>query len=136
MLITIKKSAHADEVHKIHKLLEILGLCHLVCRNNSQTIIGLEANPSEEVTRELNKMNAVEKVAFIATPYKLASLSSKPDKTVIRLRGVEIGSNRVILMAGPCAIESLEQLSGIAKELSRVGVSVLRGSAYKPRTSP
>ncbi len=68
--------------------------------------------------------------------YHLTSIATRPEKTVIRVGGIEIGAERVILMAGPCAIESAEQLSRIAKELSRGGVSILRGSAYKPRTSP
>lgn len=71
-----------------------------------------------------------------STPYKLASLAAKPDKTVIRVKDVEIGNNRVILMAGPCAIESREQLDAIAQELKAAEVPVLRGSAYKPRSSP
>ncbi len=136
MLITIKKSARADEVQKVLQLLERHRLRHCVCKTGSETMIVLEANPSEEATSELRQLNAVEKAMPIAVPYKLASLAAKSEKTVICVKGVEIGSKRVILMAGPCAIESREQLSRIARELPPCGVSVFRGSAYKPRTSP
>jgi 3-deoxy-7-phosphoheptulonate synthase len=136
MLITIKKSAHADEIQKLRQLLERHNLRHRVCQHKTQTMIGLEANPSQEVSDELNNMSVVEKAVPLAVPYKLASLATKPEKTVICVKGVEIGSDRIILMAGPCAIESREQLSRISQELKHTGVSVLRGSAYKPRTSP
>src|SRR3989344_699906 len=136
MLITIKGSASADDIHKICQLLDLLNLGHCLCKNKAQTIIGLEANPSEEVRLELNKIAAVEKTTPTSTPYKLASLSVKPEKTVIGINEVEVGGDRVILMAGPCAIESREQLEEIAKELKQAGVSVMRGSAYKPRSSP
>ena len=136
MLITIKKSAEADEIQKIRQLLDRNKLRHSVCKTISQTMIGLEVNPSKEVTETLNQMSVVETATPIATPYKLASLAAKPEKTVICIKGVEIGSDRVVLMAGPCAIESREQLSRIAFQLRDSGVAVIRGSAYKPRTSP
>ena len=66
----------------------------------------------------------------------LASIDTHPEKTVIQVGGVEIGGNRIVLMAGPCAIESKEQLERIADGLKNTAVSVFRGSAYKPRTSP
>jgi 3-deoxy-7-phosphoheptulonate synthase len=72
----------------------------------------------------------------LSTPYKLASLAFKPTPTIIRIGSVEIGGNQIILMAGPCAIESEQQLDVISAALNRAHVSVLRGSAYKPRTSP
>jgi 3-deoxy-7-phosphoheptulonate synthase len=136
MLLTIKKSAHADEIRTLRQLLESRNLRHSVCEHTTQTWIGLETNPSEEVVAELKNMAAVEKAMPIRTPYKLASLSCKPKKTMIRVGDVEIGGNRIIIMAGPCAIESREQLSCTAQALRKTGVSVLRASAYKPRSSP
>lgn len=136
MLIKIKKSAKAGDIQIIRQLLDRHNLGHRVCQTNAETIIGVEANPSEATTRELENLVAVESVHLIATPYKLASLAAKPEKTVIRVGGVEIGGNRIVLMAGPCAIESKEQLEATALELKGTGVSILRASAYKPRTSP
>ncbi len=136
MLITIKKSAHRDEIHALRQLLDLHGLGHRVCLTQEQTIIGLERTPSESVAGELKNQPAVEKLTQIKTPFKLASLAFQPEKTVIEINGVKIGGQQIILMAGPCAIESKEQLETIAEELRDCGASVLRGSAYKPRTSP
>jgi len=135
MLIKIKKSAQSSDIQLIRQLLDQHNLGHRVI-NGQDMVIGVEANPSEEVAREIHSLNGVESATPIATPFKLASLAAKPEKTVIRAGGVEIGGNSVILMAGPCAIESKEQLEDVALGLKGTGVSVLRASAYKPRTSP
>ncbi len=136
MLITIKKSASVDEINQIRKLLNFHNLGHCICKNRPQPFIGLENNLSEEIACELGQMDAVEKITAISTPYKLASLAFKPEKTVIRVKDVEIGGDQIVLMAGPCAIESMEQLEEVGKALKKAGVSILRGSAYKPRSSP
>lgn len=136
MLIKIKKSAHAGDIQMIRQLLNRHNLGHRVIDAGTETIIGVEANPSEEIARELNALSAVESAMPIATPYKLASLAAHPEKTVIRIGNVEIGGEAIVLMAGPCAIESQEQLEAVAEGLKGTGVSVLRASAYKPRTSP
>jgi len=136
MLITLKKSAQEKEIRQVRLLLERYHLQHFVCINDSQTMIGLETAPPNELIKKIEKMGAVEKAIPLEASYKLASLAAKPEKTVVRRNGIEIGAGRVVMMAGPCAIESREQLSLIAQELARCGVCVLRGSAYKPRTSP
>src|SRR5262249_46947469 len=136
MLIKIKKSAHAGDIQIVRDLLERNNLGHRLIDGDEETLIGVESNPSEELSREINTMSAVESATPIATPYKLASLAAHPEKTVIRIGNVEIGGKDVVLMAGPCAIESQEQLEAVAAGLKGTGVSVLRASAYKPRTSP
>jgi 3-deoxy-7-phosphoheptulonate synthase len=136
MLIKIKKTASAADIHKIGQWLDQHNLSHCLCKNRSERVIGLEVNPSEEVQLELDQMEMIEKLIPLSTPYKLTSLLVKPEKTVVQARGVEIGGDRVILMAGPCAIESQEQVDEIAKELTQAGIAVMRGSAYKPRSSP
>ena len=106
MLITIKKSAHADAIRTIRALLDKHGLGHRICTLEKETVIGLESNPDASIASALEQLEGVEKVTPIATPFKLVSLGFKPEKTVIEIKGVEIGGDRVILMAGPCAIES------------------------------
>src|SRR5262245_44991898 len=133
MLIKIKKSARADDIRIIRELLDRNNLGHRVI---GEALIGVESNPTEELSRELIALDAVESATPIATPYKLASLAAHPEKTVIRIGNIEIGGQNIILMAGPCAIESQEQLEAVAEGLKGTGVSVLRASAYKPRTSP
>ncbi len=136
MLITLKKSANADEILSIRQMLDIHRLGHRVCTNENQTVIGLESNPTEEIASTLRNLPGVETANASSTPYKLASLALHPEKTIIRIKGIEIGGDKISLMAGPCAIESREQLNAIADELKQANVSVMRGSAYKPRTSP
>lgn len=136
MLIRMKKSAQAGDIQIIRQLLDSHNLGHRVIHAKQETLIGVESNPSEELTCELNAIDAVESATPIAVPYKLASLAAHPEKTVIRIGNVEIGGESVVLMAGPCAIESQEQLEQVAMGLKGTGVSVLRASAYKPRTSP
>lgn len=136
MLIRMKKSAQAGDIQIIRQLLDSHNLGHRVIHAKQETLIGVESNPSEELTRELNAIDAVESATPIAVPYKLASLAAHPEKTVIRVGNVEIGGESIVLMAGPCAIESQEQLEQVAMGLKGTGVSVLRASAYKPRTSP
>jgi 3-deoxy-7-phosphoheptulonate synthase len=72
----------------------------------------------------------------ITTPYKLASRSFHPENTVIKIRGVEIGGDRVVVMAGPCSVETQEQIEIIAAAVKKAGAKILRGGAFKPRTSP
>jgi 3-deoxy-7-phosphoheptulonate synthase len=136
MLIKIKKSAQPREIKMVRELLERAHLGHRVIDSRNETFIGVESSPSEEISRELTALSAVESATPIQTPYKLASLAAHPEKTVIRIGNIEIGGEAVILMAGPCAIESQEQLEAVAEGLKGTGVSVLRASAYKPRTSP
>lgn len=136
MLITIKKSSSPEEILKILQLLERNNLAHYRCENEMQPVICLESAAPKEVLLELRAMQAIEKTSFVSTPYKLASLAIKPEKTIVSVKSIEIGGNRVVLIAGPCAIESKEQLEKIGEELKRAGVFIMRGSAYKPRSSP
>lgn len=81
-------------------------------------------------------MECVETVMPIATPFKMASKAYKQSRSTIKIKNIEIGKDQIVIMAGPCAIESEEQLLAIARQLENANVSVLRGSAFKPRTSP
>src|SRR4029078_2921106 len=87
-------------------------------------------------TREFELYDGVQEVVRISEPYKLSSRTFKRDKTVVSARGVDIGGPEVVIMAGPCTIESETQLFETAKRVARAGARVLRGGAYKPRTSP
>jgi 3-deoxy-7-phosphoheptulonate synthase len=133
MLITMKNK---ETLEKVSAKLKEKGLMPCVSCLGSETIIGLEKNLDTEMANALRDLPGVDRVIPTHTAYQMTSLAYKQEKTVVRVKGVEIGGKDVILMAGPCAIESKEQLLLIAKELKKAGVKVLRGSAYKPRTSP
>lgn len=130
MLIALKRFA---DLEKLRTLLNQHQMSHHFC---SDSLIGLERSPSEALLASLADCADIESVTPLLAPYKLASLAYKPTKTIVRVGDVNIGGDQIILMAGPCAIESGEQLDIIAAALAEAQVSVLRGSAYKPRSSP
>jgi len=130
MLIALKESA---DIQKIRALLDLHLVSHHLCADG---LIGIETEPSDELLKKLLQCRGIASVHPISTPYKLTSLQYKPTPTVIQVGPVAIGGPEIVLMAGPCAIESKEQLDTIAATLAAAGVSILRGSAYKPRSSP
>jgi 3-deoxy-7-phosphoheptulonate synthase len=102
----------------------------------TRTILGAVGDKTGIDTRELEILEGVHEVIRISEPYKLASRSFKRDNTVIRAGNVEIGGMEVIVMAGPCSVEDREQMKIVAKAVKESGAKVLRGGAFKPRTSP
>jgi 3-deoxy-7-phosphoheptulonate synthase len=103
----------------------------------SQTVLAIIGNTSSLDIRELEIMPGVIKVHRISSPYKLAGRGWRPEGTVVKLaRGIEIGGKAVVVMAGPCSIESREQIFASAELVAKAGARVLRGGAYKPRSSP
>jgi 3-deoxy-7-phosphoheptulonate synthase len=103
----------------------------------TRTVIGVVGTSRQPLDpREFEIMPGVHEVVKISEPYKLAGRTFKPEDTVIRVGGVEVGGRDVVLMAGPCAVESEAQLDVIASAVARYGARILRGGAFKPRTSP
>jgi 3-deoxy-7-phosphoheptulonate synthase len=136
MLITLSKKVKDKEIELLKQKLSAHGIHHRVSDGCQNRVVGLEKSPSQELIEELKGLAGVESIMSIKTPYKMTSSSYKPQRTEIVVDDVVIGGDKVVLMAGPCAIESEEQMRAIALELKGMGVSVLRGSAYKPRSSP
>lgn len=103
----------------------------------NHTVLGAVGAPKEVDPRDIELLDGVREVVRISVPYKLASRSFRPLGTVVDLgRGVKVGANEVVVMAGPCSVESREQIFAVAETVSRVGAKVLRGGAFKPRSSP
>lgn len=136
MLINLKKNASSSEVSELRELLDQAGLRHCISRSEENVVVGIENNLPETMMKELQSLSAIEKLTQTSTPFKMASLSFKSEPTVIQVGDVLIGGSHVALIAGPCAIESEEQLVECAEELKDSGVKILRASAFKPRTSP
>jgi len=137
MIIVLKPGATEQEVNHIVEKVKKLGLTPHVSKGTERTIIGV-IGPEEilQVT-PLEVFPGVEKVMPVLAPYKLVSREFKREDSLINLgKGVEIGGNKIIVMAGPCAVEGLETLSEIASLVKKAGATVLRGGAFKPRTSP
>jgi 3-deoxy-7-phosphoheptulonate synthase len=113
-----------------------LGLTPQVIHGTHQTVIAALGDERPGLTEVLEPGEGVEKVLPIMAPYKRASSELKRERTVVKARGLEVGGTKVTVIAGPCSVESEEQIVGIARNLKQLGASALRGGAFKPRTSP
>ncbi|MBI5346491.1 MAG: 3-deoxy-7-phosphoheptulonate synthase [Chlamydiae bacterium] len=136
MLIQLTPSATAEDIHGIQILLDHLGQVNCLFESNHKKMIGLEKGLKDDQIKMILQLKGIEKIHALTTPYKLASIAFKKERTVIQARGVAIGGNKIVLIAGPCAIESKKQLSAITQKLRNTKTSIIRASAYKPRSSP
>jgi len=137
MVIVMNEQATEDQIEKVIAALTQKGYDAHRSTGATRTVIGvvgLSKTPLDP--REFEILPGVHEVVRISEPYKLAGRVFKPEDTVIRIRDVEIGGRAIVMMAGPCAVESEKQLDIIASSVSRYGARILRGGAYKPRTSP
>ena len=136
MVIVMKPGSQDGEIGEIAKLLESLGLGVHISKGAERTIIGVIGDKRVLNGVPLEMMPGVEKLVPIVESYKLASKTFKPEQSVIDVKGVKIGGKALVIMAGPCAIESREQILEAAKAVKKSGAQFLRGGAFKPRTSP
>jgi len=136
MVIVMQK--HTADANIEHVTAELVRRGFDVHRStgSDQTILGVVGNVATIDTREFELFEGVQEVVRVSEPYKLSSRTFRPEKTVVNARGVEIGGDRVVIMAGPCTIENEHQVFETARRVARAGARVLRGGAYKPRTSP
>ncbi len=136
MLINLSKNSSQEEIKEIVAHLNHHGLAHHVVEREGIITIGVEKNPSPSLLEELGQLSGVSEISECSSPYKLAAKIAKDEKTVIQVKGVPIGGKGITIIAGPCAIESYEQLVILGFALKEMGISILRASAFKPRTSP
>ncbi|MBF0345918.1 MAG: 3-deoxy-7-phosphoheptulonate synthase [Nitrospirae bacterium] len=138
-IIVLGKNASQEEVDNITRKLESKGLSANISKGTEKTIIGVIGDTSkisEEEVDSVRAMRGVEDCLRIVKPYRLASRDFKKDNTIIDVKGVEIGGNKLVVIAGPCAIENRAVLMDIASKVKDSGASFIRGGAFKPRTSP
>ncbi|WP_447600008.1 3-deoxy-7-phosphoheptulonate synthase [Nitrospira sp. Nam80] len=136
MIIVLRPEASEREVDHIIDRLRELGLKSHISTGQERTIIGVIGDDRILQNQPLTALPGVESVLPILAPWKLVSREFKKENTIIDVNGVKIGDRKVTIMAGPCAVERLELTVGIAHEVKSSGATVLRGGAYKPRTSP
>jgi len=136
MIIVLKAKATDKEIKEVADKIERMGLKPHVSKGVERTIIGAIGDESLLKEDQLKAMPIVEKVMPIMKPYKLVSREFKNEGTVIKIGNTKIGSKEIIVMAGPCAVESEEQMISVAKAAKKAGAKLLRGGAFKPRTSP
>lgn len=136
MIIVMRPDATVKEVSEIMKAVETLGFKPHLSKGEERTIVGLIGDERSLSASSLEALPGVERVIPILRPYKLASRDFKKEDTIVKLDGVRIGAKDVIVIAGPCAVESRELLLEVAHAVKEAGAKILRGGAFKPRTSP
>jgi 3-deoxy-7-phosphoheptulonate synthase len=137
MIIICKRGATDGQIAHIEDAIRSWGLKTHTSRGVERTIIGVIGPEDAVREKPLEAFPGIESVTPVLKPYKLASFEFTQLRTVIDVRGVKIGdASKVVLIAGPCSVESREQILQIARIVKKAGASILRGGAFKPRTSP
>lgn len=136
-MIAITSNKTSDErIQEIVQFIEKQGVQAHVSKGEDRTVIGIIGQADPKLAEQLRQMSGVEQVVKISKSYKLASRDFHPADTVINIKGVEIGGEQLVVMGGPCAVETPEQIDEIARLVKAAGGQVLRGGAFKPRTGP
>ncbi|MGQ9632444.1 MAG: 3-deoxy-7-phosphoheptulonate synthase [bacterium] len=136
MIIVMKQGATQAEIDHVVEKIEGLGFKAHPSTGTERTIIGLIGDERHLSESSFEVLPGVERVMRVLKPYKLASREFHPENTIIEIDGVAIGGEEVVVMAGPCAVESEKQIVEIARAVKRAGAKILRGGAFKPRTGP
>ena len=136
MIIVMGPNATKENIEGVQAKLEREGLRFHLSKGEDRTIVGVIGDKKKIANLEMNMMEGVEKTVRITEKYKLVSRDFHPADSVIDAGGVKIGGDHLVIMAGPCSVESLEQLREAARCVKEGGAQFLRGGAFKPRTSP
>jgi 3-deoxy-7-phosphoheptulonate synthase len=132
----MEAAASAEQIDAVVRHIERLGLKAHPIPGAHRTAIGVTGQQAAKDPLIVENFPGVKEVIQVTQPYKLVSREAKPDDTVVAVGGVDIGGNGVVVIGGPCAVESLDQTRAIAEGVKRAGGQLFRGGAYKPRTSP
>lgn len=136
MIVVLEKNITDDQLNNVIRHLEDSGFKVHKSSGEERTILGAIGVQPNFDTRKIKILEGVEEVYRITDPFKLASRSFKKENTVIKIKDIKIGSDEVIVIAGPCSVESEEQIMTIAGLVKKSGAKILRGGAFKPRSSP
>ena len=136
MIIVLRPGVTKKEIDHIIDKVKKIGLKPMISEGVERTIIGVIGEEDILRVQPLEAFPGVEKVLPILNPYKLVSREFKEVNTVVDVDGVKIGGKKIVVMAGPCSVEDFESLLDIGKKVKDSGALVLRGGAFKPRTSP
>jgi 3-deoxy-7-phosphoheptulonate synthase len=136
MIVVMKPGASQQQVQHIVERIEQLGLRSHIIVGTERTVVAALGEKRDGAKQALETGEAVEKVVPILAPYKMASMEVKKEPTVVEILGLRMGKDRIGVIAGPCSVESREQILEIAQLVKEAGAGGLRGGAFKPRTSP
>ena len=132
----MKPGAPATEELKVKSLLEARGFQIHESRGANFTLFGVVGDTAAFDMNQLRVYNCIDKVMRVQEPYKRANRMFHPDDSIVDVCGVQVGGKKIAVMAGPCSVETREQIIGVAQDVGKMGAAILRGGAFKPRTSP
>jgi 3-deoxy-7-phosphoheptulonate synthase len=136
MIIVMKPQAKAESIERIKNLIESKGLDAHISTGREVTIIGVVGDKTKLQDQNLEIFEDVDKIVAVTESYKLANKKFHPEPSKVKVGNVIIGGDTLVIMSGPCAVESREQMLATAHAIKKAGAQILRGGAYKPRTSP
>jgi 3-deoxy-7-phosphoheptulonate synthase len=136
VIIVLKPGVTDEQIDHVIQRVESLGLRAHLSRGTYRTIIGIIGDESKAQAEPLSAIPGVAQVVPILPPYKLASIEAQPEPTIVEVAGVKIGGGYLGMIAGPCAVENPQRMDEIAGAVKAAGANLLRGGAFKPRTSP
>lgn len=136
MIAITSNQISEERIQEIVSHIEKHGVQAHVSRGTDRTVIGIIGKADPTLQEQIRQMKDIEEVIKISKSYKLASREFHPDDTIIRIKDVEIGGDQLVIMGGPCAVETPEQIDEIARLVKAAGGQILRGGAFKPRTGP
>lgn len=136
MVIVMQEKATEEQIQNVISRLVDMNFDIHRSTGVNKTVLGAIGEARNIDRRNIEVLDGVSEVIRITNPYKLVSRTFHPEDTVIKIREVQIGGNEVVVMAGPCSVESPEQIDTIAAKVKKAGAKILRGGAFKPRTSP
>ncbi|WP_297635477.1 3-deoxy-7-phosphoheptulonate synthase [uncultured Clostridium sp.] len=136
MIVILKQKTSKNEIDKLTKFIREKGVEVNPVIGQDLIILGLVGDTSRIDSTQIEANRNVEKVMYVQEPFKKANKMFHPEKTIIDINGEKIGGKKIALIAGPCSVETEEQIVNIAKDVKELGAGFLRGGAFKPRTSP
>src|SRR5207244_5922907 len=137
MIVAMQETATEEQIQVVIEHLMQMGFSVHRTTGERQSILAAVGARADFDTRNLEVLSGVEHVHRISAPYKLSGRAFRPEGTVVQFsNGVKIGGDQVVVMAGPCSVESREQLFTVAEQIAKAGARALRGGAFKPRSSP
>ncbi len=136
MIVVMRKDCTREQIRAIQERIESHGLQAHLSVGVERTVIGVMGQTFQELRNELGLLPGVLEVVPISKPYKLSSREFKPEDTLVKVGDAVIGGDELVVMAGPCAVENEEQVISSARTIKAAGAKILRGGAFKPRSSP
>lgn len=136
MIITVKKEATKQDIDLLIQKLELQNVQVHAIYGENYNVFGLVGDTSKIDEKNLMANPIITDIQRVSQPYKLANRMFHPEDTIVDINGIKIGGKKIVMIAGPCSVEGQDQITRIAKEVKEAGADMLRGGAYKPRTSP